>query len=185
MSDDKYAVSDRWGASADFKLPFDYELEVSKQLCQVRRLDMGDLIKLGIADELDFMSKALVSDDEKKLDEKAQDAVSRAVLKADNYERMEKMINTVVQAGVVQPKLYLPPRDEAARQKGLVYVDHLPWNDRLELFSVIFETEGLSSFRGKQEDGVGNVEHVQDVPLPAEPPVSDVRSDDSEGVLLQ
>lgn len=130
------------------------------------------------------MSKALISDDKKVSDEKAREAVDRAIMKADNFNRMEKMVNLVVQAGVLQPSLFIPPRDEKARQKGLIYVDWLPWNDRLELFSEIFETEGLSTFREKQEPSVGNVEHESGVPLPADGSV-DVRSDDPEGVLLQ
>jgi hypothetical protein len=159
---------------------------------------MGDLIKLGIAEELDFMSKALVADDQKADDEKAKEAVNRAILKADNYNRMEKMVNLVVNSGVLQPKLHIPPvikvRDkktdtvveqpnEAARQKGLLYVDWLPWDDRMELFAEIFETEGLSTFRKEQTPGVGDVEHESGVQLPADGPVA-LRPDDSEGVLL-
>jgi hypothetical protein len=195
----RYAVQKRWELSREYKLPFDYIIgegpseseeasdaaeEVGKQVVQIHRLDMGDLIKLGIAEELDFMSKALIADDKKISDEKAREAVDRAIMKADNFNRMEKMVNLVVQAGVLQPSLFIPPRDEKARQKGLIYVDWLPWNDRLELFSEIFETEGLSTFREKQESGVGNVEHESGVPLPADGSV-DVRPDDTEGVLLQ
>src|ERR1700754_1569377 len=126
---DKYALSKRWEESADFKKPFSYAIgqgnltdeeadvyEGEGQLCLVHRLDMGDLIKLGIAEELDFMSKALISDDKKQTDEKAKEAVDRAIMKADNFDRMEKMVNLVVQAGMLAPKLWLPPRDENARQ---------------------------------------------------------------------
>lgn len=195
---DPYAVSERWEKSREYKLPFDYRLEVSGQLCQIHRIDMGDLIKLGIAEELDFMSKALISDDKKQDDEKAREAVNRAILQASSFVRMEKMVNLVVLEGVLKPKLYAPPvikekdsrtgevtekPNDAARQKGLIYVDYLPWNDRLELFSEIFETEGLSTFREEQELGVGDVEHESGVPLPADGSVA-LRSDDTEGVLL-
>lgn len=217
---DRYAVSTKWEKSREFKLPFDYVLGLPDeeqtpenvenppinpatgephQVCQVRRLDMGDLIKLGIAEELDFMSKALIEDDKKQDGEQAKEAVGRAIMKADNYNRMEKMVNLVVGSGVLQPTLNPAPvikeRDsrtgeviekpnEAARQKGLLYVDHLPWDDRMELFATIFETEGLSTFRQEQTPGVGDVEHESSVQLPADGPV-DVRSDDTEGVLLQ
>lgn len=210
---DRFAVSTRWEKSSEFKLPFIYLIgvgpvteevaddrenwpESARQLCEVHRLDMGDLIKLGIAEELDFMSKALIADDAKKDAEAAREAVDRAIMKADNYERMETMVNLVVAAGVLQPKLSQPPLvtetegdktvtkvNENARQKGLLYVDHIPWNDRLELFSVIFETEGLSDFREEQEPSVADVEHEPGVQLPSDGPV-DIRSDDPERVLL-
>lgn len=198
-SANRYAVQTKWEKSREFKLPFDYIIGVGpaedeaaadaaeqegKQVVQLRRMDMGDLIKCGIAEELDFMSKALMTDDDKKDGEKAAEAVNRAIMKADNYNRMEKMVNLVVQSGVLQPQLHIPPRDEKARQKGLIYVDWLPWDDRMELFAVIFETEGLSTFREEQEAGVGDVEHESVVQLPPDGPVA-LRSDDPEGVLLQ
>jgi hypothetical protein len=181
-NDDKYALSNSWARGAEYKKPFDYTIEATGQVCLIRRLDMGDLLKLGIAEELDFMSKALVSD--AKPGEKDTDAIGRAVLQADNFSRMEVMINTVCVAGVVKPKLQMPPRDEAARQPGQIYADSIPFNDRMELFGVIFETEGLTDFREEQANGVGNVANVQDVQLPADGPVG-VRSEDTEGVLLQ
>lgn len=207
-----YGMTERWEKSAEFKLPFDYIVGVGKaestehadaaeaegkQVLQVRRVDMGDLIKLGIAEELDFMSKSLVAPaDNPKSDETAKEAVKNAIMKAENYTQMETMVNLVCGAGILQPKLYQPPMivtmengktvskvNESARQKGLVYIDHLPWDDRIEVFSVIFESEGLSDFREEQEAGVGDVEHDAGVQLPADGSV-DIRSNDPEGVLL-
>lgn len=173
----KYGVSETWSKAKEFKKPFDYFLENSKQTVKIHRLDMGDLLKLGIADEMDFMSKALISADVKP-DQKNSDAVADVVKKASNFSKMEVMINAVVLAGVIEPKLYAVPAHENARQGGLMYVDEIPWDDRTELFSLIFETEGLSTFREEQEAGVGDVEHVTSVPLPADGPV-DIRSDDA------
>jgi hypothetical protein len=182
-SAEKYAVSDTWAKSNDYKKPFDYTLEANPdQTCRVRRLDMGDLLKLGIAEELDFMSKALMTQDSPD-DQKAKEAVASAITSAENFGRMEKMINSVVCAGVVLPKLELPPNDENARVAGVIYADSIPFSDRIELFSVIFESEGLSTFREKQEDRVGNVADVTVVPLPTDESV-DVRPRDSQGLLL-
>lgn len=181
MSDEKYALSPAWENAKEYKQPFDYQLENTGQLVLVRRLDMGDLLKLGIAEELDFMSKSLMSDDNSGT---AKEAVNTAVMKADNFSKMEKMINTVVSAGVLKPRLYPLPEHDNARQAGLIYVDTVPFSDRMELFSVIFDSEGLSTFRQEQEDGVGNVADEPSIPLPPDEPVA-VRSDDTEGVLLQ
>ena len=178
------AISTKWQANKDFKKPFDYHLEDSDQTVTVHRLDMPDLLKLGIANEMDFMSKALMSNPQQD-EAKAREAVADAAKQAGNFERMETMINKVCLAGVVDPQLYPVPEHENARQKGLMYIDEVPWDDRMELFSVIFETEGLSDFREEQEPGVGDVANVQDVQLPADGPVADVRPSESEGVLSQ
>src|SRR5262245_8829184 len=104
-----YAMSKRWEKSSEFKEPFNYacghgpltpeEAEEwdseNGQLVFIRRIDMSDLIKLGIAEELDFMSKALVTDESKERGEAPGEAVNRAILKADNFSRMEMMINLV------------------------------------------------------------------------------------------
>jgi hypothetical protein len=181
MSEDKYALSTAWENAGAYKQPFDYTVEGSKQTVLLRRLDMGDLLKLGIAEELDFMSKALMEDNKS---EKAQEAVASAVMKGENFSRMETMVNSVVVAGVLKPKLQAIPEHAAARQPGQIYVDSVPFNDRIELFSVIFDSEGLSTFREEQEDGVGNVVDESSVSLPTDEPVA-VRSDNPEGVLLQ
>lgn len=182
MSDDKYALSSAWENANAYKQPFDYTIENTKQTVLLRRLDMGDLLKLGIAEELDFMSKALFADDTQA--EKPKDAVTQAVMKGENFGRMEKMVNAVVVAGVIKPKIQATPEHEAARQPGQVYVDSIPFSDRIELFSVIFDSEGLSTFRQEQETSVGNVADVPSVPLPPDEPVA-VRPDNPQGVLLQ
>lgn len=182
MSEDKYALSTVWEKSNEFKRPFDYTLSESGQTCLVRRMDMGDFLKLGIAEELDFMSKSLMTDT--KESDNAQQAVSSAMMKSGNFSKMEKMINLVVLEGVIKPKVYNVPEHDNARQAGLLYIDAIPFGDRMELFSVIFDSEGLSTFREEQEDGVGDLANVTDVPLPADEPVA-VRPDNTQGVLLQ
>jgi len=180
---DEFALSTAWTAHKDFKRPFKYTLQDSGQTVLLQRLDMPDLLKLGIANEMDFMSKALLT--APGGDANPQSAVADAVKLADNFGKMETMINKVVHRGCLKPKTYLPPEHENARQDGLLYIDNIPWEDRMELFSVIFETQGLSDFREEQEPSVGNVANVQDVQLPANGPVADVRPSESERVLLQ
>lgn len=181
---DDFALSTAWTAHKDFKKPFRYRLENSGQTVLLQRLDMPDLLKLGIAQEMDFMSKSLLTAPAGG-DQKPQAAVADAVKLADNFGKMETMINKVVQRGCLKPTLHAVPEHNNARQDGLLYVDAIPWDDRMELFSVIFETQGLSDFREEQDAGVGNVADVQDVQLPSNGPVADVRSGESEGVLLQ
>ena len=166
------ALSASWSKGKKFKKPFDYTLESNPdQEVTVRRVDMTDLLRMGIANELDFMSKALITNEFVKDDEKAKEAVLSAIGQAENFDKMETMVNKVVLAGLLDPKPFAVPRDENARQEGLLYVDEIPFEDRVELFSVIFDTEGLSTFREEQADGVGDVADVPSVQLPADGPV--------------
>lgn len=184
-NNDEFSLSTAWTAHKDFKKPFKYTVESSNQTVLLQRLDMPDLLKLGIAQEMDFMSKTLMAAAPPGGEQKANAAVADAVKLADNFGKMETMINKVVARGCLKPKLHLVPEHENARQEGLVYIDNIPWDDRMELFSVIFETQGLSDFREEQNPGMGNVADVQDVQLPSNGPVADVRSGESEGVLFQ
>lgn len=189
-----YALSPRWEKNKDFKKPFHYivgkgqitdeQAEVydgEDQLVQIVRLDMADLLKLGMAEELDFMSKALMAPDKKpENDESAAKALQKAVLKGGNFLKMEAMVNRIVQGGIVNPHFHYPPEHENARQKGLNYVDTaIPFEDRMDLFSVIFETEGLSDFREEQASSVGDVADEQGISLPAVEPVAELRPDDA------
>jgi hypothetical protein len=183
-NNDEFEISPVWLAHKDFKKPFKYTIESSNTTVLLQRLDMPDLLKLGIAQEMDFMSKSLMAAPATG-DQKPQAAVADAVKLADNFGKMESMIDKVVIRGCLKPKLYPVPEHENARQGGLMYIDQVPWDDRMELFSVIFETQGLSDFRPEQDAGVGDVANVQDVQLPANGPVADVRPSESEGVLLQ
>ncbi|AEL97941.1 tail assembly chaperone [Mycobacterium phage Patience] len=182
-------ISTKWKKNKGFKKPFDYTLEDGSQTVTIRRLDMPDLLKLGIANELDFMSKALMGNSVKD-EARAKEIIAEATKEADNLARMETMINKVVVAGVIDPNIYpVPiPADEneiIVRNEEVMYVDEIPWDDRMELFGVIFESEGLSDFREEQEPGVGNVADVQTVQLPADGPMADVPSGDTERVLPQ
>lgn len=184
-NNDEFAISPAWIANKDFKKPFKYTIESSNSTVLLQRLDMPDLLKLGIAQEMDFMSKSLMAAPVTAGEQKPQAAVADAVKLADNFGKMETMIDKVVMRGCLKPKLYPVPAHENARQEGLMYIDNVPWDDRMELFSVIFETQGLSDFRPEQDAGVGDMADVQDVQLPSNEPVADVRPSESQGLLLQ
>lgn len=172
---DKYAVSTAWSKAKEYKEPFDYTIVTINQTVLVQRLDMGDLLKLGIAEELDFMTKALMTND-KDISQNAQAAMTSAVMKAENFSNMERMINLVCNTGVLKPRLQLPPpeievngvKKPGHKQPGQLYLDVIPFADRMELFAVIFDTEGLSTFRSEQDASVANVGDVQNVQLPAD-----------------
>lgn len=170
---DPYAISDAWATHKDFKKPFDYTLKDSGQTVLLRRLDMPDLLSLGVANEVDFMTKALVSAPPASGGQTPKEQVSDLVKLGNNFDKMKTLIDKVTVAGVIRPKLYHPPEHENARQAGLLYVDQLPWDDRQELFSVIFDSGAVSDFRQESNDDVGDVANVQDVQLPADSDMAD------------
>ena len=172
VAEDEFKVIPAWSKAADYKKPFKFKCP-SGQMTLIHRLDMSDLLRLGVAEDMDFMAKALMASEktaeesEKKPDDPAA-AATEVVLKAQNFEKLENTINLVVHAGMIKPKTWLVPRDENARQAGLLYIDAIPFEDRMVLFTKIFETEGLTTFRQEQEDGVGDVADEPSVPLPAQ-----------------
>jgi hypothetical protein len=192
MSNDDYAISDDWQKHKDFRTPFDFVLEPIKdnegnvirargQKLLLRHVEMPDLLKHGLAAELDFMTKEIMKGDDKP----NKEVVSDAITNADALLKMEAMVNAVCLAGIIKPKIYPVPDDTAQkRQTGLLYVDQIPWDDRQELFSVIFDSAGLSDFREEQEPDVGNVADVQELQLPADGPVEHTE-DNPERVLSQ
>lgn len=194
IENEDFSVGDSWTKHKEFKKPFVFVLDDIKddqgqvvrkrgQKLLIRRLDMPALLKLGIANEMDFMTKALMNSEGNS--KSPQEAVADAIKTAENIARMEKMVDKVCVEGIMKPKIHALPEHDNARQAGLFYVDDIPWEDRQELFSVIFDTEGLSDFREEQEPGVGDVADVQDVQLPANGPVADVPAGSTEGVLSQ
>jgi len=169
---DEFAITAAWSKAKDYKKPFKFKCP-SGQMTLIHRLDMADLLKLGVAEDMDFMAKALMATEisAKESDEKPDDpakAATEAITKADNFSKLESTINLVVQAGLLKPKTHLVPRDENARQKGLLYIDDIPFEDRMVLFTKIFETEGLTTFREEQSESVGDVADVPSVSLPSE-----------------
>lgn len=201
-SDEDFPISPKWEAHKDFRKPFVYEIKDKDgnpvQRLLIRRIDMPDLMKAGISNQLDFVTKGLMTE-EPKAGATPKDNVSNVIAMAENFGRMEEMVHKVCLAGILKPKIYpVPvvvrtvdgksvetelPMEE--RQPGLFYVDNIPWDDRQELFSVIFDSEGLTDFREEQKSSVGNVEDVQSVQLPADDVVADVRPSDPERVLSE
>ena len=179
---DKYAdTASAWGTTAKtVNEPYDYTT-ASGKLVLIQRLGMTDILKLGLLDTLDFFTKSL-SEDEKKqkvATGQAGEQFTKALL--GNFDKMEDTINAVVQVGVLAPKLYPVPMlvttegdvtkkvpNDSARQAGLLYVDSVPFETRVELFGEIMDTEGLSDFREESSPGVGDVpadEVVQSSPV--------------------
>jgi hypothetical protein len=161
------ATGKAWGSNpVAVAEPYEFTLSSGKPVL-VKRIGIAEILSMGLLDTLDFFTKAL-SEDDKKPDAKPDQAgagLTQALM--GNFGKMEETINKVVQAGVVAPRLHAVPLHENARQAGLVYVDSVPFDERVELFSEIMDTEGLSSFREEPKAGVGDVPANESVQNPA------------------
>ena len=163
---DKYQPTS-WGNQAnDDNAPYDYTTS-SGQTCLIKRLGMMDILSMGLLDTLDFFSKSLSEDDKTKASVSETDGTFLKLL-TQNFDKMEVTINKVLLAGVVAPVVHDIPEIGRQRDENKVYVDQIPFQDRVELFSEILDSEGLSSFREKSEAGVGHVPDGEVVQTSAE-----------------
>ncbi len=160
---DRYAPT-TWGRPDTSNEPFEFTTP-SGQICLIRRLGMDDILRMGMVDKLDFFSKSMSEDDAEKPDEARADEIKKSVL--SNFGQMDDAIGAIVVAGVIAPSIQPTPDHAALKKAGVIYVDSIPFNDRVALFSEILDTEGLSTFRKESEDGVGDVPAEQVVQLPA------------------
>lgn len=189
MTEDKYGISPTWEKYKNFRDPFDYTLKESGQTLLLQHLDMGDILKLGFVNELDFLNKAMAGSTQKP-ESNQQQVIQEAFSKSQNIDKLMAMVDKVCVAGILKPKIHdIPPPDgdgnPGHRQAGLFYVDQIPFDDRQELFGVIFESEGLTDFREEQTPDVGTVADESVVSLPSDDVVADIPTGESESVLSQ
>lgn len=160
---DKFAPTS-WGEEAETGEPFEYRVG-SGQLCLIRKIGMEEILRLGLFDKVDFFSKSLTEDENKAKaaadKAKKDDGASFAKTVMSNFDQLDDTVNKVLLHGVIAPVLTPEPEngipDPNWKQKGIVYVNKIRFEDRIELFDQILDMDGLSSFRQEPEDGVGTV----------------------------
>lgn len=166
---DKYAPT-TWGkTSPEQAEPFEHTT-ASGQLCLIRRIGMGEILKLGFIEKFDFFTASISEGETAGAPAPESDASKREFAKKllGNFDQMEETINSVILVGVIAPIVHAIPAGGRERSPEKVYVDSIPFEDRVELFGEILDTEGLSSFRQESEASVGDVpadESVQDAPV--------------------
>lgn len=166
---DKYAPT-AWGSESSENEPFDYQT-ASGQLCLIKKIGMEDILRLGLFDSVDFFSKSLTEDEKKKKIAPAGGEASFAKAVLSNFGQLEETVNKVLLHGVIAPVLTPVPHngipDPEAQQKGIVYVNKVRFEDRIELFGEILDMDGLSSFREKSPDDLGDVPADETLQEPA------------------
>lgn len=145
----KYAVT-QWQSDR-------FEIECpSGQLCLARKLQMEDIVKLGIIDEMDMFTEFAAT-----MGENGQAQESEAgldiVKDKERFAKVVEIVDKVVAEVVVEPALVRPvkknkkgnevplPTDEF--EDGVIYTSYVDFNDRMHIFGMVFSGETIDGFR--------------------------------------
>lgn len=140
----------------------------SGQTCRVRRVDIMDLLGSGMLNNLDFVTKIVEEEHIPNASVMPKPAEKSAISMLQNSDpaqmaEFKKSINAVVLRIVLRPSLWPVPEEGEARVDGCVYVDSVPFNDRVELFNWAVtggkSAEDVQQFRPEANESVGAVEH--------------------------
>lgn len=153
-----------WGVPKN--LIFD-EVLPSGAKVRLRKLEMEDLISMGLLDQLDTFSPEAISgvnELQEKSSEEKKEYGKRLI-------ELFKMVDKIVVAALLSPKVLPKPENlEDPRIEGQLYVDGIPQEDRMHIFETA--AEDMSSFLriGEGQSGdVGSVEAGSVVPNEAVP----------------
>lgn len=154
-----------WGGSIfeDFQLP-------SGDTCQLRKIDIMEFLENGILQETDGLGTIVQGHIKKATTipgkKPSADEIGMEVLKdRKSMGKTKDMIYMVCVAAVAQPKIHMMPDDDADRDDEKIYVDTVPFADRMAIFShVMSQINSLKSDSAQPTTVVGIVEHVEDTP---------------------
>jgi hypothetical protein len=97
--------------------------------------------------------------------QQAVDNVDDVLESMRGNSKVGSMVNSFVVKLVVKPELQFPPADPADRVSGVVYVDTVPFNDRIFLFDLAMQgTAKAGRFPAVVEDDLESVGDGEDVP---------------------
>lgn len=166
VNEDEFAPTS-WGNFAKFRKPFTF-VTPSGQKCLLQRLDISDIMDLGLGAELDFLSKML-----SKVSAGGEENVGSGVLtnmgSGDNFSKMNKTLHLVLNRAILKPSVALPLTEGAERKEGVIYLDQFPFFEKMTIFGQVLNFGAAESFREGSPDDVGNLADDANVPLPAEP----------------
>lgn len=170
----------------------------SGQTCKIRKLGVEQLIAEGAIEDLDtltaFVNKKHIEPKAKSVKKGAKgksgnpavaakqqkDATQQAMgvlegVSSDDVRRMFGLMDIVVMAAVVAPKLHPVPEPEGPdgeapeRVEGIVYIDDVDAVDKSYIFNYVFAgVKDLESFRKQLSENAAALGDVQDLDLPTQ-----------------
>lgn len=149
---------------------FDIELP-SGQIILAKKLGMKEIIKTGMVAQLDTFTAQLLPDGTSSPEKDANRVILDAIKDEKKFEQLEQTINKVVLVCVLQPKVLPIPPEGYDRNPEAVYIDDISLDDKMYIFSIVFEGNGdMSQFREGQG---GDMAAVEAKPEPANSAESD------------
>jgi len=152
--ENKYAPT-TWGGRTgeDLTVP-------SGQLCKVRRPGPTALINEGVLHSMDQLT-AIVDSYVTQVEGKPKVNVDELMKQPSKITEMFHIVDRVVCATVLEPKVEMTPNDSTARKPGVIYTDMIDIEDRFFIFQfVLGGSNDLKSFRKESEALVGDVSDV-------------------------
>jgi hypothetical protein len=175
----KYGMGGQ-GKVFDLELP-SLDDDGDPNVCRARRLGVQGLIKLGILDSMDTLT-SLVATGITEISGKitAADAAKMAGV-ADKMDEAMGLIDSIVIAAVVEPRVYPVPKGKTDDKTGevtpapprdpeLLYADDVDLDDKMFIMDwTIGGSADYRAFRQSTEDFVGDVADGPGVPDATEP----------------
>lgn len=169
---DKYALTPAWNVKPN------YDLELpSGQVILVRTLTMEDVVDLDLVEAMDTftgLAEQTVANKgkgkgKKKTQEETEKEFGLTLFgDKDRFKRILGIADKAILVAVVKPEIVAAPEDDADREDGILYVDTIPFGDRLFIFNAVFDgVGGMESFRPVATADVGDVADVAVVPSAA------------------
>lgn len=146
-----------------------FEIECpSGQLCLARKLQMEDIVQLGIIDEMDmfteFAADMTAAAGGAKSDEDQSEAALGLMKDKERFAKVVEIVDKVVSTTVVEPRIERPvtkdrkgreiPLDPSDFEDDVVYTSYVDFNDKMHIFGTVFSGETIDQFREGPEETV-------------------------------
>lgn len=149
MANSKYAPK-HWQSDR-----FDVECP-SGQLCLARKMQMDDIVALGLIDELDTFSD-FASNMETASEKTGAELADSFMGDPKMLEKVIDIADRIVARCVVEPQIELPyteskkgkrtPLKSEDREEGVVYTDYVGFEDKMYIFNAVFGENTIDQFR--------------------------------------
>lgn len=139
---------------------FDIECP-SGQLCLARKLQMEDIVQLGIIDEMDmfteFAAEMTAASGSAKPEDEQSEAALGLMKDKERFAKVVEIVDKVISATVVEPRIERPvtkdrkgreiPLDPSDFKEGVVYTTYIDFADKMHIFGTVFSGETIDQFR--------------------------------------
>lgn len=151
MTDSKYAPKAWQSDRFDIECP-------SGQLCLARKLQMEDIVRLGIIDQMDMFSEfAATMGDAAEASASNEDTGLSLMKDKERFSAIVDIVDKVVSEVVIEPRIARPvrkdkkgrefPLDPSEFEDGVIYTSYVDFNDKMHIFGSVFSGETIDQFR--------------------------------------